>query len=87
MDELADALDFAPQGIIDTLISQAVILSIPDMNKQKLISKETGHDITKMIANKEKVQKAIGENNPTITRRERRVGGNKENKRQGRRVQ
>lgn len=87
MDELADALDFAPQGIVDTIISQAVILSIPDMNKQRMITKMTGHDVTKMIENKEKLQKAIGENDTTeAPKRERRVGGNKEVKPQGRRV-
>ena len=87
IDELADALDFAPQGIIDTIISQSVILSIPDMNKQKLITKATGHDISKMIENQEKLKKAIGENNSTeAPKRERRVGRNKEVKPQGRRV-
>ena len=87
MDKLADALDFAPQGIIDTIISQAVILNIPNMNKQKLISEATGHDISRMIENQEKLKKAIGENNSTPERKTRRVGQDKEIKPQGRRVQ
>lgn len=49
LDELADALDYAPRGIQDTLFSRAVELKIPDMNKRNYIHKQTGRDITKMI--------------------------------------
>lgn len=87
IDVLADALDFAPTGIVDTIVSQAVLLSIPDMNKQRLITKMTGHDIAQMIDNKEKL-KTLGDSNPTQDEpRTRRVGGNKNTTNQGRRVQ
>lgn len=48
-DQLADALDYAPRGIVDTIISRAVALRIPDMNKRKLIQQMTGKDISKKI--------------------------------------
>ena len=85
IDELADALDFAPIGIVDTIVSQAVILQIPDINKHRLIQQETGHDVTKMIKYAEELNKLV-EDTPT-ERRIRRVGSNKEVKPQGRRVQ
>ena len=85
IDELADALDFAPVGIVDTIVSQAVILQIPDINKHRLIQQETGHDITKMIKYAEELNK-LTEDTPT-ERKTRRVGSNKEVKPQGRRVQ
>lgn len=85
IDELADALDFAPIGIVDTIVSQAVILQIPDINKHRLIQQETGHDVTKMIKYAEELNKLV-EDTPT-ERRVRRVGSNKEVKPQGRRVQ
>jgi len=85
IDELADALDFAPIGIVDTIISQAVILQIPDINKHRLIQQVTGHDVTKMIKYAEELNNLV-EDTPT-ERKTRRVGSNKEVKPQGRRVQ
>lgn len=49
-DELADALDYAPRGIVETLIDRAVALRIPNMNKRKLIKQMTSKDISKKIA-------------------------------------
>lgn len=48
-DELADALDYAPNGIVDTIVNRAVSLRIPDMNKRKLIHTMTGKDVSKKI--------------------------------------
>lgn len=50
LDELHDALDFAPEGIIDLIIKRAIELRIPDINKRELIQKCTGHNINNMIA-------------------------------------
>lgn len=49
-DELADALDYAPRGIVETLVDRAVALRIPNMNKRKLIKEMTDKDISKKIA-------------------------------------
>lgn len=87
IDQLADALDFAPIGIIDTIVSQAIKLKIADMNKQKLIQRMTGHDITKMIQYAEKLNE-LGEDNSVSTgRNSRRTDENKKEKVGGRRVQ
>lgn len=48
-DELADALDYAPRGIVETLVDRAVALRIPDMNKRKLIKNMTDKDVSKKI--------------------------------------
>ena len=87
IDELADALDFAPIGIVDTIISQAVKLEIADMNKQKLIQQMTGHDITKMIQYAEKLNELNEDNSVSMRRSSRRTDGNKKEKVGGRRVQ
>ena len=50
LDELHDALDFAPEGIIDLIIKRAIELRIPDINKRELIQECTGHNINNMIA-------------------------------------
>ena len=67
-DELADALDFAPTGIVETLIVKAVELKIPDMNKRKLIQKMTDKDISKMISYAEVLEEPVVEK-VTRTRR------------------
>ena len=47
---MADALDYAPRGIVETLVNRAVTLKIPDMNKRKLIKQMTDKDVSKKIA-------------------------------------
>lgn len=69
IDELADALDYAPIGIIETLVSRAVALRIPDMNKRKLIKEMTNKDITKMITYTEFLEEDISEEAPVQRRR------------------
>lgn len=88
IDELADALDFAPLGIIDTLVSQAIALELADMNKDRLIQEKTGHNISKMIQYHEELEK-INENKTILEnsgRRVRRVDNNKKSENVGRRV-
>lgn len=49
MDELLDALDFAPNGIVNLIIDRAVKLRISDIAKRKAISEATGRNINSMI--------------------------------------
>ena len=49
MDELLDALDFAPEGIIDMLVDRAIELKISDVNKREAIEKATGKNINHAI--------------------------------------
>ena len=48
---LLDALDFAPEGIIDLIEKRAIELELPNMNKRKAIMNKTGVNITKSIEN------------------------------------
>lgn len=52
LEELLDALDFAPEGIKQELITLAVELEIPDARKRKAIQEKTGADVSAMITNK-----------------------------------
>lgn len=52
IDVLLDALDFAPQGIIDSLKERAVELEIPDKRKLEAIGKKTNSNLEAMIRNK-----------------------------------
>lgn len=85
VDELADALDYAPLGIIETLVSRAVELRIPDMNKRKLIKEMTGKDVTKMISYTEFLEADMPETAP-VKQRRRRVDSGAQSTAKGRRV-
>lgn len=49
IEELEDALDFAPDGIRELIVDSAVNWKIPDSNRRKIISKMTGVNIDKKI--------------------------------------
>ena len=49
MDELLDALDFAPAGIVDMLVNRAIDLKINDVNKRRAIQEATGKNIDQAI--------------------------------------
>jgi hypothetical protein len=53
IDELKDALDFAPTGVVQIIKDQAVALPIYDMRKRQAILEMTGFDVTSAIANSE----------------------------------
>ena len=72
IDVLHDALDFAPDGIIDLIIDRAVAIRVPDVNKRALIYKETGKNIDQMIKNQIELEKLVG-TQETEKPRERRV--------------
>lgn len=69
LDELLDALDFAPEGIIEGIVDRAVALKIADNNKREAIYKATGRNISKMISNMEYLAPA----NNVQEKKERRV--------------
>ena len=74
LDLLHDALDFAPEGIVDMIVQRAVALRIPDNNKRELIKECTGKDVSRMIANQIAVAQAteeIKDEKPAT----RRIGG------------
>lgn len=48
-DQLLDALDFAPEGVINLIKDQAVKIELNDMRKRKAILNKTGFDVTKAI--------------------------------------
>ena len=51
LDELLDALDFAPKGVIQIIKDQAVALPIYDMRKREAIFEKTGFNVTSAIEN------------------------------------
>jgi len=49
LDQLEDTLNFAPEGVIESLKRFAVELEIPDVRKRDMISAKTGFNITSAI--------------------------------------
>ena len=49
LDQLKDALDFAPKGVIDLIKDQAVKTELNDVRKREAILEQTGFDVTKAI--------------------------------------
>lgn len=49
VDQLEDALDFAPPGVIELIKEQAVKTNLNDMRKREAILKHTNFDVTKAI--------------------------------------
>ena len=70
-DELADALDYAPKGIIESIVDRAVALRIPDMNKRKLIKNMTDKDVSKKIGYAELLEAEEDNKNENTPRRRR----------------
>lgn len=56
LEELEDAMDFAPEGIKESLLSEAVNLEIPDVRKREVISKAMDRDVSKIIENKHLIE-------------------------------
>ena len=52
LDVLLDALDFAPEGIVEALKNRAVELEISDNQKLKAIGEKTNSDLSVIIKNK-----------------------------------
>lgn len=72
IEELLDALDYAPSGVIDTIKDRAIELEINDVAKRSAITSKTGFDITATIENRHK-EGADAEPKKATTPRRRRV--------------
>ena len=73
LDELKDAIDFAPQGVVDLIKHIAVEIKVNDVAKREAIRDMTGFDVTKAIE-----INAITEEESKVEVKARRVGANKE---------
>ena len=49
LDQLKDALDFAPQGVVDLIKERAVKTELNDVRKREAILEHTNFDVTKAI--------------------------------------
>ena len=49
LDQLRDALDFAPEGVVALIKDQAVNIELNDVQKREIIKENTGFDVTKAI--------------------------------------
>ena len=88
MDELHDALDFAPEGIVDLIVDKAIELRIPDVNKRELIHESTGRNITAMINTQIALEETLGVTEQDNKPKQRRVNTQQEEPAAaGRRVQ
>ena len=72
LDELKDALEFAPEGITDLIVSLAVEIRLPDVRKRQVIHEFTGKDINSMIQNQIELERQLG-NDQKEEKKERRV--------------
>lgn len=70
LDVLLDALEFAPDGIKDTLVNMATELEIPSVPKREAIKNATGIDINVRINNKHLINqdKKVEEKKPAKRR-------------------
>ena len=60
LDELRDAIDFAPSGVVDLIKTLAVDVQVNDVAKRDIIKEMTGFDVTKAIEiNKEAQQEEV----------------------------
>lgn len=69
VDELKDALDFAPTGVIQIIKDKAVSLPVYDMRKRDAILEATGFNVTLAIANSAPDEDEAKVEAPTATRR------------------
>lgn len=67
LEELEDVLNCAPQGIVDTIVDQAVEMRLNDVAKRDLIKQYTGQDITKKLEVKDRTESAANGDAPKTT--------------------
>lgn len=72
LDQLLDALDFAPKGVIEIIKDKAVTLPLQDMSKREAIQKATGYNVTAAIENSKPDEDEEKVEAPAATRRVRR---------------
>ena len=51
LDEFLDALDFAPDGVMDLIKRMAISIPLMDMNKREALKKKTGLDVDAALRN------------------------------------
>ena len=71
LDQLLDALDFAPKGVIEIIKDKAVSLPLQDMSKREAIQKATGFNVTAAIENSKADEEDDKVETPAVTRRVR----------------
>ena len=71
LDQLLDALDFAPKGVIEIIKDKAVTLPLQDMSKREAIQKATGFNVTAAIENSKAEEDDDKVETPAVTRRVR----------------
>ena len=57
MNQFLDCLDFAPQGVIDSIKRLAVLTKLNDMAKREAIERKTGFNVTKAIEINQEAEK------------------------------
>lgn len=65
-DELLDALDFAPEGVITMIKDTAVKIKLNDLRKRNIIREKTGFDVNSAIQINEETEK---DNTPEVKER------------------
>lgn len=58
-DQLLDALDFAPAGVIDMIKDEAVKSKLNDVRKREIIHEKTGFNVTAAITANEESEKVV----------------------------
>lgn len=75
LEQLEDALDFAPLGVIELIKEKAVSLKLSDINKRDAIAKKTEFNVTKAINNIELEKKAEQEEVSSATDKKENLSG------------
>lgn len=75
LEQLEDALDFAPLGVIELIKEKAVSLKLSDINKRDAIAKKTEFNVTKAINNIELEKKAEQEEANSATDKKENLSG------------
>lgn len=75
LEQLEDALDFAPLGVIELIKEKAVSLKLSDINKRDAIAKKTEFNVTKAINNIELEKKAEQEEANSTTDKKENLSG------------
>jgi len=73
LDELKDALDFAPIGVIQIIKDKAVELPVYDMRKRQAIFDMTGFDVNAAIENNAPDEDEVQAEAPAATRRVQKI--------------
>ena len=75
LEQLEDALDFAPLGVIELIKEKAVSLKLSDINKRDAIAKKTEFNVTNAINNVELEKKAEQEEVSDTTNKKENLSG------------